>query len=208
MNNVEDLESPNSPIIADGVQAAYRRPTLVSFRRLLFSAVSLGLLVFLLVDTPREQTEAAGLGSQANLVDQKCTPYSGRPATQYALMIDAGSTGSRVHVYRFNYCSGPSPVLEDEVFREVKPGLSSFKGNPFDAANSVKELLEVAMATIPASHRSCTPVALKATAGLRLLGETDSQELLRAVEEMIRKYPFKLPAKDGVVVMDGSDEGI
>ena len=37
-------------------------------------------------------------------------------------MFDAGSTGSRVHVYVFK----ASGELVDEVFKEVKPGLSSY----------------------------------------------------------------------------------
>ena len=44
-------------------------------------------------------------------------PYKpSMPLVQYALMIDAGSTGSRIHIYKFNNC-GQSPMYEYEVFR-------------------------------------------------------------------------------------------
>ncbi|TFY74501.1 hypothetical protein EWM64_g9511, partial [Hericium alpestre] len=56
-----------------------------------------------------------------------CTsPYKpDAPLVQYALMIDAGSTGSRIHIYKFHNC-GPSPTYEYEVFRKARPGLSAF----------------------------------------------------------------------------------
>ncbi|ORX37495.1 nucleoside phosphatase GDA1/CD39 [Piromyces finnis] len=123
-------------------------------------------------------------------------------------MIDAGSTGSRIHVYRFNYCN-LSPTLEDETFKEIKPGLSSFPNSPKDAANSLEPLLQLAMEKIPKELQDCTPIAVKATAGLRLLGEEKSEAILKAVEDKIRKeYPFNLPKENGVIVMDGKDEGV
>ena len=123
-------------------------------------------------------------------------------------MIDAGSTGSRIHVYKFNNC-GTSPEYEYEAFRMTQPGLSSYKGRPTAAAESLDVLLDEAMRIVPESFRKCTPVAVKATAGLRLLGPEHSVEILRAVERRLHeKYPFPVQKKDGVVIMDGKDEGV
>ncbi|KAJ3410422.1 Guanosine-diphosphatase [Chytridiales sp. JEL 0842] len=139
----------------------------------------------------------------------KCTPHPGRPDIQYALMLDAGSTGSRIHVYSFNYCNGASPSLVDEVFHQIKPGLSSYSDSPDDAAKSLDELMEVALKHVPQKYQSCTPVAVKATAGLRLLGNEKSNAILTAVKYRLEtRYPFHLIKKDGVVVMDGKDEGV
>ena len=136
------------------------------------------------------------------------SPHPGKSIVQWALMIDAGSTGSRIHAYKFNNC-GPSPVYEYEVFKMIRPGLSSFAGKPRDAAQSLDELFDEAVRVIPENLRKCTPVAVKATAGLRLLGHEQSEEILAAVKErIIEKYPFKLVDKDGVVIMDGRDEGV
>jgi Golgi nucleoside diphosphatase len=49
------------------------------------------------------------------------------------------------------------------------------------AADSVAELLETAKATIPSHLWHQTPLALKATAGLRLLSENQVDEILDAV---------------------------
>ena len=127
---------------------------------------------------------------------------------QYALMIDAGSTGSRIHIYKFNNC-GPSPAYEYEVFKQRKPGLSSYATNPVAAAESLDELMEEAVKVVPSSLQSCTPVAVKATAGLRLLGTTQSDAILDAVKRRLHeRYPFSVVEKDGVVIMDGKDEGV
>ncbi|KAL4263475.1 GDA1/CD39 NTPase family protein [Pleurotus pulmonarius] len=127
---------------------------------------------------------------------------------QYALMIDAGSTGSRIHVYKFNNC-GPSPSYEYETFKQIQPGLSKYSGKAAEAAQSLDVLMDEAMRVVPEDLRKCTPVAVKATAGLRLLGTTESGAILDAVRDRLHmKYPFVLAEKDGVVVMDGKDEGV
>jgi guanosine-diphosphatase len=132
----------------------------------------------------------------------------GVPLVQYALMIDAGSTGSRIHIYKFNNC-GPSPVYEYEVFKQRRPGLSNYKGEPLGAASSLDELMDEAERVVPESLWKCTPVAVKATAGLRLLGAVESAEILEAVRQRLReKYQFSLRSDEDVVIMDGKDEGL
>lgn len=147
---------------------------------------------------------------QASDGSKKCTPPPGKKATSYALMIDAGSTGSRLHLYTFSHCD-PDPLalpkLEDEGFYTTKPGLSSYAGRPKEAAESLRGLMEHAIEGIPKSERGCTPVAVKATAGLRLLGQRQSDEILKETERWLRnEWPFSV-VEDGVVVMDGRDEG-
>lgn len=123
-------------------------------------------------------------------------------------MIDAGSTGSRVHVYRFNNC-GETPELENEDFKMIQPGLSSFKEKAEEAAMSLDVLMDVAVASVPEKLRGCSPVAVKATAGLRLLGPEKSQKILDAVRTRLEtKYPFPVVAGSGIEIMEGKDEGI
>lgn len=131
------------------------------------------------------------------------------PLVQYALMIDAGSTGSRIHIYKFNHC-GPSPAYEYEVFKMIQPGLSDRGfGTPEGAAASLDVLLDEAVRVVPEGLWRCTPVAVKATAGLRLLGVERSGAILEAVEGRVReRYPFVVSERGGVGIMDGRDEGV
>ncbi|KAJ2582459.1 Guanosine-diphosphatase [Coemansia sp. RSA 1694] len=135
-------------------------------------------------------------------------PHPGRPLLQYVLMVDAGSTGSRIHVYKFNYCKN-HPMLEDEIFQQIKPGLSSFDDDANGAAHSLDGLMEAALKGVPESLRACTPIAVKATAGLRMLGADKSDRILKAIEDrLVKDYPFKLIPKSPVEIMEGKDEGI
>lgn len=157
------------------------------------------------------------VASDPSVATSKCTrSYSkDKPLIQYALMIDAGSTGSRIHVYRFNNC-GPTPELEDEVFKmtekkEGGSGLSSYKSDAEGAAKSLDVLMDVAVQSVPDKLKGCTPVAVKATAGLRKLGPEMSDAILKAVRHRLETvYPFPVVSeeKGGVEVMDGKDEGV
>ncbi|XP_025151002.1 ectonucleoside triphosphate diphosphohydrolase 5 isoform X1 [Bubalus bubalis] len=135
-------------------------------------------------------------------------PVNVSAGTLYGIMFDAGSTGTRIHVYTFvQKIPGQLPVLEGEIFDSVKPGLSAFVDQPKQGAETVQELLEVAQDSIPPSHWKRTPVVLKATAGLRLLPEEKAEALLFEVKEIFKKSPFLVP-DDSVSIMDGSYEGI
>ncbi|KAH7152106.1 nucleoside phosphatase family-domain-containing protein [Dactylonectria estremocensis] len=136
-----------------------------------------------------------------------------KPIVQYVLMIDAGSTGSRIHVYKFHNC-GPTPQLEGEEFKMTEKsvgGLSAFKNSPVDAAKSLDPLLQVAMDTVPEKLKGCTPVAVKATAGLRMIGTELADAILKEVRRHLEEdYPFPVvdAEKEGVAIMDGSMEGV
>merc|ERR1712000_330385 len=95
--------------------------------------------------------------------------------------------------------------------KEGGSGLSSYKGNPEGAARSLDPLLDVAMQKVPEKIKSCTPIAVKATAGLRKVGDEMSKKILEAVRTRLEtEYPFPVVSADkgGVEVMDGKDEGV
>ncbi|VDM65207.1 unnamed protein product, partial [Strongylus vulgaris] len=132
------------------------------------------------------------------------------PCQFFAIVFDAGSTGTRLHLYRYAHNSDLRGIpfrVEEEIFREVKPGLSSFSDNPAEAAKSIRTLLLTAQATVPTYMWEKTPVTLRATAGLRLLPGDLADEILDAVEdEILNSGFFVIP--EAVSIMSGSDEGM
>jgi guanosine-diphosphatase len=132
---------------------------------------------------------------------------SEKPLVQYALTIDAGSTGSRIHVYKFHNCHA-MPSLEYETFKMINPGLSAFARDPTAAAASLDSLLDEAKRVVPEDMWNCSPVEVKATAGLRLLGAKESEAILDEVRNRLEtNYPFVVGSERSVEIMDGKDEG-
>ncbi|XP_037638084.1 ectonucleoside triphosphate diphosphohydrolase 6 [Sebastes umbrosus] len=134
-------------------------------------------------------------------------PASAGRSFQYGIMFDAGSTGTRIHVFKFQIENNEAPKLAHETFRAIKPGLSAYADEPEKCTSGITELLEVAKSSIPSSMWTITPVVLKATAGLRLLPGEKAKHLLDTVRTLFLESPF-LSRDDSVSIMDGTDEGI
>ncbi|XP_014899633.1 ectonucleoside triphosphate diphosphohydrolase 5 [Poecilia latipinna] len=139
-------------------------------------------------------------------------PSLSRPANHsrifYAVMFDAGSTGTRIHVYTFIQSnSEPLPVLDNEMFHSIKPGLSAYADHPETAGETVRMLLKVAKKTVPRLDWKRTPLVLRATAGLRLLPAAKAQALLDQVQLVFDESPFLVP-DNSVSIMNGTNEGI
>ncbi|CAI5986732.1 unnamed protein product [Closterium sp. NIES-64] len=145
--------------------------------------------------------------SAADEVNKAVAKMQSGGENKYAVIIDAGSTGSRIHVYQFNPNLELMEIGDDlELFVALKPGLSSFRENAKGAADSLRPLIDKALTVVPEEVRSTTPIRVGATAGLRLLPGDLADNILQAVREMLKEYPFTFAA-DSVKILDGADEG-
>ncbi|XP_011145148.1 ectonucleoside triphosphate diphosphohydrolase 5 isoform X2 [Harpegnathos saltator] len=126
----------------------------------------------------------------------------------YVVVIDAGSTGSRVLAFSFHESIlNGNLILDDELYSEVTPGLSSFANKPMDAAKSLTTLLNKAKTVIPQSEWSRTMLTMKATAGLRLLPEHKANAILEECRKLFQISGFQV-TKNSISIMEGTDEGI
>jgi apyrase len=117
----------------------------------------------------------------------------GAGADRYAIVIDAGSTGSRVHIFKFTE-KGGNLQLQYDKFDQLKPGLSSFADDPPKAAESLAPLLKLAEETVPKEQQAETAIMVGATAGLRLLPDGKADIILEEVRAWLHKHPFKVRA--------------
>eukprot|EP00850_Spirogloea_muscicola_P015356 SM000117S25476 [mRNA] locus=s117:82033:89194:- [translate_table: standard] len=129
------------------------------------------------------------------------------PTAQYCVIIDSGSTGTRVYVYSWprRWAASPLPKLRSVgglsvprqhggayQRKETEPGLDRYVGDSDGLRRTaLGPLLDWAVDQVPAARRPSAPVFLFATAGLRRLPAGDSAQLLEEARKVIRSYPFR-----------------
>lgn len=109
--------------------------------------------------------------------------------TSYSIIVDAGSTGSRLHLFAYDASKQNSVPLIAEIFTESnKPGISSFAKNPEKAGASYKKLLDDTMTFMKSVNINPQDVSVNilATAGMRLLPEQEQQAIYNSIVSYIK----------------------
>jgi len=129
---------------------------------------------------------------------------------KYGLVFDAGSSGTRIHVYSWRVGGGGPKdsfdLIQDDLLK-IKPGLSAFKNDPLAAGASLRPLLEHARSKVPHALVATTPVFLMATAGLRMVGEGPKNAILASVCGELAGSGFLFKC-EWATLLGGQEEGL
>ena len=150
------------------------------------------------------------LGHPVQFQDQVTT---GGDTVRYAIVFDAGSTKTKMEIYKTNLNAPPLDVSDihqlDPSPSKVKPGIADLAGKPTAVEDYLKPLLTSAMKTVPREKHKSTPIIFLATGGMRLLKD-QANAILKEVKELFNdknKCPFKFDSDDAKVI-SGAFEGI
>ncbi|CAF4558014.1 unnamed protein product [Rotaria sp. Silwood1] len=157
------------------------------------------------------------------------------PNIHYGIVIDCGSSGSRLYIYIWPEHSGKEnellqikQLLDKEgkpIVKKLEPGLSTMAKTPENATEYLKSLLgkifscinldilediflDFAAEIVPPDKHRDTPLYILATAGLRFLTPNEQKKLLEDLfNDIVRDYNF-LIEKTHIQVIPGKLEGI
>ncbi|KAF9959764.1 Golgi apyrase, partial [Modicella reniformis] len=149
---------------------------------------------------------------------------------RFGIVIDAGSSGSRIHIYSWissEHLRETAPVHDfllptiepgvesDSPYsadwtKRTEPGIAEFKDRPEDVGEHLESLLEHALEVIPEAEVQRTPIYLFATAGLRLVQDDIRKQILDNSCNYIKEiYHFNIgECSDHIKNITGEEEGI
>lgn len=135
----------------------------------------------------------------------------------YGVVIDCGSSGSRVFVYYWPKHSGhPSELLKIQqladggvpVVKKIKPGIATNANRPRAVVSYIKPLLDYASWHIPEEKHRETPLYVLCTAGMRMLTKRLQTSVLEQVQKAIHKYSNFQFYPSHAEVISGMTEGL
>lgn len=119
---------------------------------------------------------------------------------QCVVIVDAGSTGSRIHLYSYDTDNNHSPIrITERWSKKINPGIASIKATK----PSVDAYLRRLFIDAPIRH---LPVYFFATAGMRLLPQPKQQQLHTLVQTWFSDHSDWTLVRSKTIT--GADEGL
>ncbi|KAF1814187.1 hypothetical protein P152DRAFT_263422 [Eremomyces bilateralis CBS 781.70] len=141
----------------------------------------------------------------------------------YGVILDAGSSGTRLHVYKWlkpdkarakanakDLRSLPRLETRKDWTVKKKPGISTFNDKPEEVGGYLEELFSHALNIVEKDEVANTPIFLLATAGMRLLQPYEQSAILKEVCAYAQSHTnFHLPDCDiHIQIIPGETEGL
>ena len=137
---------------------------------------------------------------------------------EYVCIVDAGSTGSRIHVYKYRPPEAGQQLIwvdvQSEHYKKFYPGLSSFEEAPADLAAMAayfEPILNFGREHVPISQRQRTAFFVLASAGMRKVRDRNRQTAQRVMDTAYKHLAESsefVVVRDGVKIIEGRHEGL
>lgn len=144
-------------------------------------------------------------------LNEVTAPAVDADGTAYGIVIDAGSTGSRLHVFSWNASSAsarlpvnlsiPIQIAADEY--DVEPGISDPQGLAL-----LDDIIEHGKNELAGKDLSKIPIFLKATAGMRILPSAERESIMTTVRSKLANSGFQWICDSQARVISGEEEGV
>ncbi|RDX81820.1 putative apyrase 7, partial [Mucuna pruriens] len=149
-------------------------------------------------------------------------------SSYYTVVVDCGSTGTRVNVYEWmvgvgGISKGNLPILlhsyPDNATRssslwksscqyhcmQTEPGLHNFVNDSLGVRQALEPLIVWAERLVPRQFHANTPVFVLATAGLRRLPSEDANRVLGDVQAVVKDHNLMF-SKSWIRILSGMEE--
>lgn len=149
--------------------------------------------------------------------------FAALASPKYIVLIDAGSSGSRLNIYQVEGTSevgvpliqqAPYPLTQGTVWsKKITPGLDSFASHPQDIEAYITPLLNFASEKLSSVHASANDVAfhIYGTAGMRLLPEAKQKRIYNKLMNIVNNnfsYHMLPAAPHNVKTISGKEEAV
>ncbi len=129
-------------------------------------------------------------------------------SNSYNIIVDAGSSGSRLHLYKtIQDKNSLLPIITELLSEKTSPGISSYAEEPQKIKLTIIPLFKTAIARIikDGATPQQTQVFILATAGMRALPLSDQEKIYSQIKSDLFPYNF---SKVILKTINGEQEGI
>ena len=134
-------------------------------------------------------------------------------SARYSIMVDAGSSGTRAHIYQWWPTRGLPKVQPLRIDNEIVV-LTTYKRLAKAASNAsmipdiFEEIVNFAVSKLPHQVINRVKMFVFATAGLRLLSLEDRNRVMDMTRRYLKRHsPFKI-GETQIRVISGVEEGL
>ncbi|KAH3836392.1 ectonucleoside triphosphate diphosphohydrolase 3-like [Dreissena polymorpha] len=137
-----------------------------------------------------------------------CLPVS--PNGEYGILMDAGSSSTKVRIYGWHFAPMQVPGFVEVHSAKFSPGIDALMTVPSDMSDYFYKILEDLKGHIPPDRWSETSIYLMATAGLRLLDEEVTSEIMKTIHTFLGNQelnPFRYQPENAHI-LSGEEEAL